>query len=429
MGPKSSKFKLKPKSEAEAALDKYLDLVVEGREPGHATVGEIRDLTQKVVKQFLERCLNVEMDEHLENCDNQIEDNPENDSAIARNKRNGYSEKTVTDGNTQVRIAIPRDRKSEFEPVIVGKYQRHIDGAGEKILSMYARGMSDREISAHMQEIYGVDVSAETISRVTDSVLKDVTEWRNRPLDAVYPLVFFDALRIKIREDGQIKNKAMYLGMCVTARGTKDILGMWLSDNEGAGYWTQVFTDIKNRGCNDILIAVTDGLKGMTEAIEKVYPNTVHQTCIVHLIRNSAAYVPYKNLKNVTAKLKEIYGAATQEMAELKLSEFEGDALGRKYPAVVKLWRDAWPKVAPMFRFPLEVRRLIYTTNAIEGLNRSIRKVIKTRTCFPSDEAAYKLVWLALNNITRKWSMPVHKWKEAVQQFSILFPGRFEPEV
>ncbi|MEO9101785.1 MAG: IS256 family transposase, partial [Burkholderiaceae bacterium] len=312
-----------------------------------------------------------------------------------------------------------------FEPLLIPKHERRFTGFDDKIVAMYARGMTMREIQGFLLESYGTQVSAEFISSVTDAVMAEVTEWQSRPLEVMYPVVFFDALRVKIKEDAVVRNKAIYLALGVLPDGTRDILGLWIEGTEGAKFWMKVFNDLKTRGVADILIAVTDGLKGMPEALAAVYPATTLQTCVVHLIRNSLDYATWKDRKLLAAALRPIYTAASAEAAEAALDAFERGMCGRKFPTVVASWRRAWSHVIPFFAFPPQIRRVIYTTNAIESVNARLRKIIKTRGHFPSDDAASKLIWLALRNITADWGRAAHNWKEAMNQFAILYEERF----
>jgi putative transposase len=308
---------------------------------------------------------------------------------------------------------------------LIGKHERRFTGFDDKIIAMYARGMSVREIQAFLAEMYAIDVSPDLISSVTDAVLSEVGAWQARPLEAMYPVVFFDALRVKIREDAVVRSKSVYLALGILPDGSRDILGLWIEGTEGAKFWMKVFNDIKTRGCNDILIAVTDGLKGMGEALETVFPATTLQTCIVHLIRNSLDYASWKDRKPLAAAIKPIYKAVSAEVALAALDAFEQGEWGKRFPTVVASWRRAWDKVIPFFAFPPEVRRVIYTTNAIESVNARLRKIIKTRGHFPSDDAASKLIWLALRNITADWGRACPHWKAAMNQFAILYEERF----
>jgi len=368
-------------------------------------------------KALIERALGAELSHHLGQAE------PASDGA--RNHRNGVSAKTVVTDEGPVRIDVPRDRQGSFEPLLIPKHERRFTGFDDKIIAMYARGMTMREIRAFLQEQYGVEVSPELISEVTDAVMAEVKEWQSRPLEPMYPVVFFDALRVKIREDTMVRNKAIYLALGVLPDGTRDILGLWVESTEGAKFWMKVFNDLKTRGVDDILIAVTDGLKGMPEALEAVFPRTTLQTCIVHLIRNSLDYASYKERAALAAAIKPVYTATSAETAESELDAFEQSVLGRKFPTVVKAWRTAWDRVIPFFAFPPEVRKVIYTTNAIESVNARLRKIIKTRGHFPSDDAANKLIWLALRNITAEWHVHTKGWKEAMNQFAIFYAERF----
>lgn len=341
------------------------------------------------------------------------------------NQRNGRSGKTVLTEDGPLRIDVPRDREGSFEPLLIPKHERRFTGFDDKILAMYARGMTVREIQAFLREQYGTEVSPEFISTVTDAVMSEVGAWQSRPLEPMYPVVFFDALRVKIREDAVVRNRAVYLALGVLPDGTRDILGIWIEQTEGAKFWLKVFNDLKTRGVDDILIAVTDGLKGIGEALEAVFPKTTLQTCIVHLIRNSLDYAGWKDRKALAAALRPVYRAVTAEAAETALEAFESGPWGQKYPMVVTSWRRAWDRVIPFFAFPPAVRRVIYTTNAIESVHGRLRKIIKTRGHFPSEEAASKLIWLALRNITAEWSRAAKEWKEAMNQFAIMYGDRF----
>jgi putative transposase len=374
-------------------------------------------LLQQLTKAVLERALQGEMTHHL---------GYEKHSSAGQhtgNSRNGKSKKTIKGKRGQIEIEVPRDRESSFEPQLIKKGQTRFDGFDDKVISMYARGMTCREIKAHLEEIYGVEVSPDLISTVTDAVIDEVRAWQQRPLDALYPILYLDALQVKVKDQGRVSNKAIYLAIGVNLQGIKEVLGMWASENEGAKFWLSIITELKNRGVKDIFIACVDGLKGFPEAIETIYPKTQVQLCLVHLVRFSLAYVSYKDRKAVAADLKLIYRAATAEEAEHKLAEF-AEKWDARYPSIAKSWKANWSRVIPMFGFPDEIRRAVYTTNAIESLNMSLRKVIKTRASFPNDEAAFKLLYLALRNIAKKWTMPIQNWSQAMQAFSIIFEGR-----
>ncbi len=402
-----------------AALPQLSAQMLEELIPGPVTKEQFEDIFQNFKKAFIERALNAEMSHHLGYAAGQAK--PED----ATNHRNGSSAKTVITDTGSVRIAVPREREGNFEPQLIGKHERRLTGFDDKIIAMYARGMTVREIQGFLAEMYAVDVSPDLISSVTDAVLSEVTAWQARPLEAMYPVVFFDALRVKIRQDGVVRNKAVYLALGMLADGTRDILGIWIENTEGAKFWIKVFNDMKTRGCNDVLIAVTDGLKGMAEALAVVYPATTLQTCIVHLMRNSLDYASWKDRKPLAAAIKPIYTAPSAEAALGELDAFESGPWGKKFPTVVGSWRRAWDKVIPFFAFPPEVRRVIYTTNAIESVNARLRKILKTRGHFPSDDAATKLIWLALRNITKDWARASPHWKAAMNQFAILYEERF----
>jgi transposase-like protein len=323
-------------------------------------------------------------------------------------------------------ISIPRDRNGDFEPILVPKHQRRIAEIDEKILAMYARGLSTRDISAQLEELYGAKVSAALISEVTDSVSETVKAWQGRPLDEVYPILYLDALYVNIKVSGRVSKRAVYVVLGINCEGNKELLGLWIgeAESEGAKFWLKVLTDLKNRGLKDILIACCDGLTGFPQAIESLYPQTQVQLCIVHLIRNCLRYVPWKDAKAVAADLKPIYQAATLQEAEMALDTFAAK-WDRLYPAISQIWVRHWLNIIPIFDYPIEIRRVIYTTNAIESLNRSLRKVIKTKAVFPDEESVFKLMYLAMNNIAKRWNRPIKDWKAALSHFAILFPGRF----
>ena len=391
---------------------------------GPMTAEAVEDVSRAFKKALIERALGAEMSHHLGYPAGA--EKPES----ATNHRNGKSGKTVLTDDGPLRIEVPRDREGGFEPKLIGKHERRFTGFDDKIITMYARGMTVREIQGFLAEMYATEVTPEFISTVTDAVLSEVTTWQSRPLESMYPVIFFDALRVKIREDNVVRNKAVYLALGVRPDGTRDILGLWIENTEGAKFWMKVFNDLKTRGVVDILIAVTDGLKGMPEALAVVFPATTLQTCIVHLIRNSLDYASWKDRRALAAAIKPIYTAANAESAEAELAAFETGAWGQKFPTVTASWRRAWSNVIPFFAFPPAVRRVIYTTNSIESVNARLRKIIKTRGHFPSDEAASKLIWLALRNITADWSRAAPDWKAAMNQFAILYQDRFtRPQV
>jgi len=392
-----------------------LDQVVKGP----MTQDEVEAVCRSLKKAVIERAMGAELSQHLGYSPG------EGKPAEQPNHRNGTTGKTVITDDGPVRIEVPRDRDGSFEPQIVPKHARRFTGFDDKIIAMYARGMTVREIQGFLVEIYGTEVSPEFISQVTDEVNAEVTAWQSRPLEPMYPVIFFDALRVKVRDDAVVRNKAVYLALGVLPDGTRDVLGMWIEQTEGAKFWLKVFNDLKTRGVNDILIAVVDGLKGLAEAIEVAFPATTVQTCIVHLIRNSLEYASWKDRKAVAAALKPIYAAASAEAALAALEAFEDGPWGLKYPTIAQSWRRAWEHVIPFFAFPPEVRRVIYTTNAIESLHMQLRKIIKTRGHFPSDEAAIKLLWLALRNILADKVRSAKEWKAAMNQFAVMYGERF----
>jgi putative transposase len=374
-------------------------------------------LLKRLKGALVERALKAELTEHL---------GYDEHAAAGRgsgNSRNGCGSKTLQTEEGPIAIEVPRDRNGTFEPQLIKKHQRRFDGFDNKILGMYARGMSVRDIQAQLTELYGTEVSPDLISTVTDEVFAEVQAWQARPLDAVWPIVYLDALVIKVRDQGVVANRSAYLAMGVGLEGRKQILGLWLEANEGAKFWLKVITELKNRGVEDILIACCDGLKGFPEAIEAVFPKAVVQTCIVHMIRNSARFVSWRERKTLCADLRSVYAAETEEAALLALDSFEA-TWGKTHPAVVASWRRNWERVRPFLAFPRDVRRIIYTTNAIESLNYQLRKIIRSKGHFPSEEAATKLLFLALRNAEKKWLMPPKTWKSAMNQFHILFEGR-----
>ncbi len=392
-----------------------LDQVVKGP----MTADAVQTVCRSLKKAIIERAMGAEISHHLGYAPGDAR------PAGQTNHRNGTSGKTVLTDDGAVRIEVPRDREGSFEPQIIPKHERRFTGFDAKIISMYARGMTVREIQGHLLEIYGVEVSPEFISTVTDEVLAEISAWQNRPLEPLYPVIFFDALRVKIRDDAVVRNKAIYLALGVLPDGSRDVLGIWIEQTEGAKFWLKVFNDLKTRGVNDLLIAVVDGLKGLSEAIEVAFPATTVQTCIVHLMRNSLEYTSYKDRKPVAAALKPIYTAPTAQAAQEALEAFAAGPWGAKYPTIAASWRRVWERVIPFFAFPPAVRRVIYTTNAIESLHMQLRKIIKTRGHFPNDEAAVKLLWLALRNVLADKVRSAHDWKTAMSQFAVLYGDRF----
>lgn len=363
---------------------------------GPMTPAEVQDLMLAFNKAVIERAMGAEMNLHL-----------------------GYPP-----GQPKP-LGQANERNGSFEPILIPKHERRFTGFDERIIAMYARGMSVREIQGFLAEHYGTEVSPDFISSVTDEVMAEALSWQSRPLEPMYPVVFFDALRVKIRDDGVVSNKAVYLALGIQADGQRDVLGLWIEQTEGAKFWLKVFNELKTRGCQDILIAVVDGLKGLTEAISAAYPRTTVQTCIVHLIRNSLEYASYKDRKALATALRPIYAAASEEAARQALQDFADGPWGEKYPTIVQSWQRAWEHVVPFYVFPPEIRRVVYTTNAIESLNMQLRKIIKTRGHFPNDEAAIKLLWLALRNVLAKSVRAAFDWKSAMNQFAILFGDRF----
>lgn len=396
--------------------NEVLDQILKDYEKPEDLLSE-NGLLQQLTKALVERALNGELTHHL--------GYEKSDPAgyNSGNSRNGTTPKVVKGKRGQVEIEVPRDRNGDFEPQLVKKNQTRFDGLDEKIISLYARGMTTSEIRGHLEEIYGVEVSPSLISNVTDSVLDEVRAWQSRPLDAVYPILYLDALQVKVKSQGSVRNKAIYLAFGVTMSGLKEVLGIWASDNEGSKFWIQVITELKNRGVQDIFVACVDGLKGFPEAIEAIFPQTQIQLCIVHLVRHSLFYVSHKDRKEVAQDLKLIYQAPTLDQADYQLGKF-AEKWSAAYPMVVRSWQQNWTRVIPMFSFAPEIRKAIYTTNAIESLNMTLRKIIKNRAMFPSDEAVFKILYLALKNISKKWTMPIHDWSGAMNQFAILFENR-----
>ena len=380
---------------------------------------ELEAAVRRFKKAIIERALGAELTHHLGYPPGGTK--PEDSS----NHRNGTSGKTVLTDDGPLALDLPRDREGSFEPRLIGKHERRFTGFDDKIIALYARGLTVRDIQAFLSEMYATDVSADLISTVTEAVTAEVTAWQGRPLEPMYPVVFFDALRVKIRDEAVVRSKAVYLALAVLRDGTREILGIWIEQTEGAKFWMKVFSDLKARGCHDLLIAVTDGLKGMSEALGAVYPATTLQTCIVHLLRHSLEFANWKQRKPMAAALRAIYTAASADAALDALDSFERGSWGIRFPTVVASWRRAWTHVIPFFAFPPEVRRVIDTTNALESVHARVRKIIKTRGHFPSDEAATKLIWLALRNITAAWSRTAPAWRPAMNQFAILYEDRF----
>ena len=403
------------------AIDtKLIDQLLADYQKPEDIIGE-NGLLKQLTKALLERALNAELTGHV--------GYEKHDPAgyNSGNSRNGSTKKKLKGDFGEIELETPRDRNGSFEPKIVGKGQTRFNGFDDKIISMYSRGMTTREIEGHLKEMYGVEVSPALISNVTEAVMEEVKTWQNRPLDEVYPILYMDALRVKVREGGHVLNKAIHVAIAVNLEGSKEVLGLWTAQNEGAKFWLQVLTELQNRGVKDIFIACVDGLKGFPEVIESVYPKAEVQTCIVHMVRASLSYVSWKQRKQVAADLREIYQAATVYDAELRLEEF-GNKWDEVCPMVSQTWRRHWERITPFFAYPAEIRKVIYTTNAVESLNMSLRKIIKMRGSFPNDEAALKLLYLALRNASKKWTMPVQNWRGALNRFSILWPERMPAE-
>jgi transposase-like protein len=396
----------KIKQAVDLLIDKNTDLT-----SFFAKDGMLKQLT----KHLFERALKAEMDEHLGYSKyGRIE---------TENSRNGIGKKSLITEGGVLELEVPRDRNAEFSPILVPKRQTRIEGLDQKILSLYAKGMSLSDIKLQIQELYGAEISESLISRVTDNVMDEVRSWQNRPLEAVYAIVYFDALVVKVRQDKRIINKAVYVALGIDLTGRKDILGLWISENEGAKFWLNNFTEMKNRGLKDILIACSDNLTGMSEAISAVYPQTEHQLCIVHQIRNSLSYVSYKDRKELAADLKLVYSSITEDEALSALSNFDMK-WGKQYPHIAKSWENNWQNLVIFLQYPEVIRRIIYTTNTIEGLNSQLRKVTNNKRVFPSDDSVFKTLYLTIDYITRKWTMPIQNWGEAMAHFLIKFEGR-----
>lgn len=381
------------------------------------TESDLTDFRKMLTKVTVEAALNAELDEHL--------GYSRHEQSTKDNYRNGYSPKTIRTEDGEVDLDTPRDRDASFEPQLVKKNQTRFTSMDDKILYLYSKGMTTRDIVATFKEMYDADVSPTLISRVTNAVIEQVVEWQARPLDAVYPIVYLDCLVVKIRQDKQVINKAVYLALGVNVEGHKELLGMWISENEGAKFWLNVLTELQNRGVKDILIACVDGLKGFPDAINTVYPETQIQLCIVHMVRNSLKFVPWKDYKAITADLKRIYQSITEEEALIALDQFE-QRWDSKYPNISRSWRNNWQNVSTLFNYPDDIRKAIYTTNAIESLNSVIRKAIKKRKLFPHDDSAKKVIYLAIEQASKKWTMPIRNWKSALNRFMIEFEDRLK---
>jgi transposase-like protein len=384
------------------------------------TEKDLNNFSQMLTKITVEAALNAELDDHL--------GYSKHSKSSTRNSRNGSSTKTIITDDGQFELETPRDREGSFEPQLVKKQQTRFTSMDDKVLSLYAKGMTTREIVATFKEMYGADVSASLVSRITESVIEQVVEWQSRPLDSVYPIVYLDCIVLKIRQDKRVINKAVYLALGVNMEGHKELLGMWISENEGAKFWLNVLTELQNRGVKDILIACIDGLKGFPDAINTVYPDTQIQLCIVHMVRNSVKFVPWKDYKALTADLKHIYQSVTEEEALQSLDCFS-ERWDDKYPQISRSWRAHWHNLNTLFNYPEDIRKAIYTTNAIESLNSVIRKAIKKRKVFPTDDSAKKVVYLAVMDASKKWTMPIRNWKSALNRFMIAFEDRLKDYV
>jgi len=397
-------------------LDAFIkDHLAQGKHPKELLAKD--GLLGQLTKALVERCLEAEMDDHLG-----YEKN-ERTGRGGENRRNGYTKKTVITDQGDVTLGVPRDRNGDFEPQIVQKRQTRLEGFDEKVLALYARGMTVRDIQSQLKDIYGTEVSPALISNVTDAVMDEARAWQTRPLENVYPIVFFDALVVKVRENQRVINKSVYLALAVNTSGQKELLGIWISQNEGAKFWLGILTELKTRGVQDIFIACVDGLTGMDEAIQTAFPKTWVQLCIVHMVRNSLKFVSYKHRKEMAGDLKAIYRAVTEDEAASALEALAEKWDGR-YPTVSKSWRRHWAKIIPMFAFPDDIRKVIYTTNAVESVNMTLRKASRNHRIFPNDEAVIKVMYLAGQLISRKWTMPLRDWGAAMNQFAILFEGR-----
>ncbi|WP_174480483.1 IS256 family transposase [Spiroplasma endosymbiont of Danaus chrysippus] len=396
-------------------ISKAVDLLLENTED-LTTVFKEGGLYKELTKRLLEKMLNSEMQNYLGHERNQRSNN---DSV-----RNGTTSKKLITQQGKIEIDVPRHRNSNFEPVIITKRQRRFDGFDQQVLSLYAKGMTLSDIRMQLQELYhGADISESVISQITDDVIDDVKAWQNRPLDSVYPIIYFDCIVVKVRQDKRIINKSVYIALGVDLEGKKDVLGLWISENEGAKFWLNNFTEMKNRGLNDILIACSDNLTGMSEAIQSVYPKTEHQLCIVHQIRNSLKYVSYKHRKSLVIDLKPIYTACSEEQAMQALESFESK-WNKQYPQIAKSWYKNWENLMVFISYPAEIKRVIYTTNAIESVNSQLRKVIRNKKVFPNDMAVFKIFYLAIENITKKWTLPIQNWNTAIAHFMIKFEDR-----
>ena len=389
---------------------------------GCRSVEDVHEMLKNLFKDTLQEILEAELDNHLGYEKHRLEGNN------TGNSRNGYSKKTIKTKFGETELTVPRDRNGEFEPKVIKKYETTSNQLEEQIIAMYAKGMSTRDIEDHMRDIYGIDVSPSMVSKITDKILPMVAEWQSRPLDRIYPVVFLDAIHFKVRKENRIVNKAAYSVLGINMAGQKEILGIWIGENESASFWLSVCNELKNRGVADILIACKDGLSGFSEAISKAFPQTEIQLCIIHQIRNSMKYVSYKERKEIIADLKKVYQALTLGEAELAFNNFK-EKWGKKHPVIIRSWENNWLELTAYFKYPYEMRRLIYTTNIIEGYHRQLRKVTKTKTAYPTDESLIKIIYLATVEASKKWTMPVREWSSCLSQFTIYFEDRLESEV
>lgn len=386
------------------------------------TVDDVHEMLKTLFRDTLQGILEAELEDHLGYKKHSAE------GINTGNSRNGYSKKTIQTKFGKTEVDIPRDRNGEFEPRIIGKYERTSNQLEEQIIAMYAKGMSTRDIEDHMRDIYGIDVSPAMVSKITDKLLPMISEWQSRPLDRVYPVVFLDAIHFKVRKENRIVNKAAYSVLGINMAGQKEVLGIWVGEHESASFWLGVCNDLKNRGVEDILITCKDGLSGFSEAINTVFPKTEIQLCVIHQIRNSLKYVPYKEQKELMADLKKIYQALTIEEAELAFTAFK-EKWGKRHPIIIRSWENNWVELTAYFKYPYQIRRLIYTTNIIEGYHRQLRKVTKTKTAYPTDESLIKIIYLATIEASKKWTMPIKDWKNCISQFAIYFEDRLESEM
>ena len=395
------------------------DDLIEELSKGIRTQDDLVSLTKMLTKKVLETALNTELDEHLGY------DRHHKSDTVRVNNRNGSSSKSLKTDFGKIELSTPRDRDSSFKPKIIKKHQTKFEGFDEKIIALYAKGMTTRDIQEIIKDLYNADISHSSISNITDRVIDDVVEWQSRPLDSIYPILYLDCISVKIHQDNRVISKSIYIALGINLEGYKDVLGLWISENEGSKFWLSVLTELQNRGLKDCYIACVDGLKGFPEAIKTAYPKTKIQLCIVHMVRNSLRYVPSKDMKLVAKDLKSIYNSATRDLAEKTLSEFS-DKWSSKYPSIERSWRRNWDNIITLFDYPSEIRKIIYTTNAIESLNSVIRKSIKNRKIFPNDTSALKIIYLSIINASRKWTMPLRDWSLALNRFEIEYEDRFE---